>query len=150
MDKDRILLDSRSILASYLVHWHRVSVDASLFIGTGSVTTVGFAVTREKLSLVTAICFCLVLIFLSVFGYFLRKLVNNQIIVIRGLIQNIDDDLGVFDQGFLKNGTSLYPSSWKATTSKHWNDPIFKFTLFSVVILPITLSMMLLLFVLFS
>lgn len=139
-DKNTVLTTTQGILAQYLMHWHRLSVDASLFLGTGAVTITGIAISRENVSLKIAVSCVFVLITLAFVGYFLRRIINKQIILLRSVIQKIDEENGVFSDGFLNNGESLYPSSWKQSNAEEWNDPIFNFTLFTIVVLPVFMS----------
>lgn len=139
-DKKAVLATTQGILAQYLMHWHRLSVDASLFLGTGAVTITGIAISRDNVSWKIAAPCVFVLITLALVGFFLRKIINSQIILLRSTIQKIDEENGVFSDGFLSNGESLYPASWKQATPSEWNDPIFKLTFFTIVALPIFMS----------
>lgn len=139
-DKKAILATSQGILAQYLMHWHRLSVDASLFLGTGAVTITGVAISRETVSMKIAITCASILVTLAIIGFFLRRIINKQVLLLRSVIQKIDEENGVFKDGFLSNGESLYPSGWKQSDASQWSDPIFKFTLFSIVILPLFMS----------
>lgn len=141
---NQILTGTKSTLSQYLIHWHRLSVDASLFIGTASVTVAGFAITRDVVTTKVAILCSLILVLLSLTGYFLREIINKQVLLLRGLIQKIDVEQGLFAEGMLSSGESLYPQEWIVQDTKNWNDPIFKFTLFTVVILPLVLILVIL------
>ncbi len=141
IDKKAVLTTTQVILAQYLMHWHRLSVDASLFLGTGAVTITGIAISRDSVTLKIAVPCVFILLTLATVGYFLRKVINTQIILLRSIVQKIDEENGVFSEGFLSNGESLYPATWKQVDGSEWNDPIFKLTLFTIVVLPVFLSL---------
>jgi hypothetical protein len=139
-DKKVVLSTNQGILAQYLMHWHKLSVDAALFLGTGAVTITGIAISRDNVSMKIVFPCVFVLLTLSMVGFFLRRIINAQIILLRSVIQKIDEENGVFSDDFLSNGGSLYPASWRQSEAANWNDPIFKFTLFAMVGLPIFMS----------
>ena len=139
-NKNAVLSTTQAILAQYLMHWHRLSVDASLFLGTGAVTITGIAISRDNVSMKIAVPCVLVLVTLSFVGFFLRRIINTQIMLLRSVIQKIDEENGVFGDGFLSNGESLYPASWRQADASKWNDPIFKFTMFTIVVLPLFMT----------
>lgn len=129
-----------AVLANYLMHWHKLAVDASLFVATGSLTVTGFTLSAETLDLRRGLVAIGLLAIIAGGGALVSGIVHTHVRTLRAMIQKIDEENGVFDQGFLKSGESLYPSDWRTASTNVWNDPISSLTSFAAVILPLLLG----------
>src|SRR5215470_2216363 len=134
------LASVHQVLSSYLMHWHRLAVDSSLFIATGSLTVAGFTLSASNLDLRRGAVAVGLLVVIAIGGAFISRVVLSHNRTLRGMIQKIDEENGVFEPGFLKSGEALYPAEWKTQKVEHWNDPIITLTTFASLALPLTLA----------
>jgi hypothetical protein len=137
------------VLSSYLMHWHRLAVDASLFIATGALTVTGFTLSAARLDLRRGIVAVGLLVIIAIGGAFVSRVVLSHVRTLRGMIQKIDEENGVFEPGFLKSGEALYPPEWKTQKVERWSDPVATLTTFASLVLPLLLAAIIAGFVLF-
>jgi hypothetical protein len=139
-EPQRDLSAIHAVLSGYLMHWHRLAVDSSLFIATGSLTVAGFTLSASTLDLRRAVVAIGLLVIIAAGGAFISRVVLSHVRVLRGMIEKIDEENGVFEPGYLKSGLPLYPPQWKAQKVEDWNDPIATLTTFASLVLPLTLA----------
>src|SRR5262249_874686 len=130
-----------AVLSSYLMHWHRLAVDASLFIATGSLTVAGFTLASANLDLRRGVVAIGLLLIIATGGAFILPVVLSHVRTLRGMIQKIDEENGVFEPGYLKSGEALYPIEWKTQRVETWDDPVAKLTAFAALVLPLALAL---------
>ena len=128
------------VLSAYLMHWHRLAVDSSLFIATGSLTVAGFTLSAANLDLRRGVVAVGLLVIIAIGGAFISRVVLSHVATLRGMIQKVDEENGVFEPGFLKSGEALYPLEWKTQKVERWSDPIATLTTFASLILPLILA----------
>lgn len=136
---NEILVTTKATLTQYLMHWHRLSVDAALFLGTASITVATIAISRDNANIERSTIFFCLLLLISAVGTYLNSIMVKQVVLLRSIIQKIDEEQGLFDPGLLKTGDSIYPIEWRVPTSA-WRDPIFRLTRFAVSFMPIVLA----------
>jgi hypothetical protein len=131
----------QAILSNYLMHWHKLAVDASLFIATGSLTIAGFTLTASELDGRRAAVAIGLLLLVAVGGAIITRIVHRHVRTLRGMIQKIDEENGVFELGFLRSGEALYPAEWRIKHENDWLDPITALTRFASIFLPVLLAL---------
>lgn len=141
-----LIFDSKKTLVGYLMHWHRLSLDAALFFAVTGLTVFGFGVNSlsldsNKVSAQVVLLLTTVLtLLLAIFGFYFRRLINNQLLLLRRCIQDLDEELGLFKEGALTSGASIYPTAWRVSSEKAWQDPLFPVTTGTMVALPSALT----------
>jgi hypothetical protein len=122
------------------MHWHKLAVDTSLFVATGSLTVAGFTLSSSDLDLRRGVVAIGLLVIIACGGAVVSKIVYNHVRTLRSIIQKIDEENGVFEAGFLRSGESLYPPTWRTARQELWSDPISSLTTFASLILPLLLA----------
>jgi hypothetical protein len=124
------------------MHWHRLFVDASLFIATGSLGVLALFASIQEPTVVQTGTVSSILLIMAGLGWAANRYIYRQICVIRGIIQRIDQRNGAFEGDFDGPGTaSLYPASWQVTSSEDWHDPILRAAQFWMAALPVFLAL---------
>jgi|GEM_PF-6196316 len=130
-----------AVQAGYLMHWHRLFVDASLFIATGSLGVLALYASIDSPTPIQTFTVAAILVIVAAFGWIANRYIYGQICVIRGIIQRIDESNGAFDEDFDGPGTpSLYPPTWKVVASEEWHDPILRTAQFWIAAVPLVLA----------
>ena len=134
------VLDSVNLtVSSYLVHWHRLSVDAALVIITGIITISGFAFSRPNRSDAGTVLICGVILFLTIIGFVGMSIIAKQVTLLCNINQSIDEARGLFEVGKYIEGKTIYPLEWNVKISSEWHDPIFKLLRIILVMVPLIL-----------
>lgn len=128
------------VLAGYLMHWHRLAVDASLFTATGSLTITGFMLSADDLQWRKGVAAIVLLLLFAIGGGLISSEVHSHVCKLRGMIQKIDQEHGVFNDDFMSTGGPLYPKEWLVERPSAWTDPITVLTKFASVWLPVMLA----------
>ncbi|SEN75636.1 hypothetical protein SAMN04488011_10668 [Palleronia pelagia] len=131
-----------SVLVGYLMHWHRLSLDASLFFATASLTLTAVALSNSNLASERALTVSFMLIMIAVAGGVVTKTIMRQMMALRSAIQKLDEAGGAFSTGAHLKCSTVYPMHWKVPAEKTWHDPIKPIVLASTVLLPLALACM--------
>lgn len=129
-----------SVLVGYLMHWHRLSLDASLFFATASLTLTAVALSSETLTQEKALTMSLLLLIISISGSLVTRTTMKQMSALRSAIQKLDEEGGAFRIGAHVRNTTIYPDEWKLRKDEQWSDPIRPIVICSTVVLPLTLA----------
>ena len=143
--RHQTLLSVRQVVASYAVYWHKLAVDSTIFIVTGSIALAGFALSRTDPTGVMLISTCIILIILGWAGAYLTRLIQRKTEGHQAILIRLDKLHGLLEPDIYLPGESIYPKEWKDTGAKHVIDPIFRFCFVLLCVLPIILATLVLL-----
>ena len=113
LEKDHALetrLSIRGVIAMYAVYWHKLAVDAAIFITTGCIALAGFSLTRTDASRKTILSLAIVIVLLGWTGAALCRLIARQTSAHQRILVKLDTADGLFDSGVLIENDSVYPS----------------------------------------
>ena len=143
--RHQTLLNVRQVVATYAVYWHKLAVDSTIFIVTGSIALAGFALSRANPPLNMLISVCVILIFLGWTGAYLTRLIQEKTEEHQDILIRLDKLHGLLEPGIYLPGERIYPQGWMDTGEEHVIDPIFRFCFYMLIVLPIILSALILL-----
>ncbi|MDP2243549.1 hypothetical protein [Pseudomonas sp.] len=142
--RHQILLSVRQVVASYAVYWHKLAVDSTIFIVTGSIALAGFALSTTSPTRTMLISVCIILALLGWAGAYLTRLIQQKTEEHQAILIRLDNIHGLLEPGLYLPNESVYPQHWRDTGEKHIIDPIFRFCFLLLGVLPFVLGSLIL------
>jgi len=136
------LLSVRQVVASYAIYWHKLAVDSTIFIVTGSIALAGFSLSRSGATKTMLVSICVILCIMCWSGAYLVHLIEKKTAEHQSVLVRLDRLHGLLEPGVFVPGESIYPDAWRSTGTEHAVDPIFRFCLGLLAVLPILLSVL--------
>jgi hypothetical protein len=133
------LLSIREVVASYAIYWHKLAVDSTIFITTGSIALAGFSLSRPDASRPMLISSAIILFLLCWMGAYLVRLVESKTMQHQTILARLDKFQRLFERSAYIPDESVYPPEWSDTGARK-SDPIFKFCSIMLWVLPIVLA----------
>ena len=140
-EKNEVVLSLRQVVAGYAVYWHKLAVDSTIFIVTGSIALAGFGLTKENATLGMLVTLSFLVALLSWSGAYLVYLIRAKTRDQQRILLKLDNINQLFEPGVYGEGESLYPIEWKNTASDKSSDPVFRFCLGLLTVLPLPLTL---------
>jgi hypothetical protein len=125
--KHETLLSVREVVASYAMHWHKLSIDSTIFIATGCLALSGFVLTRTDTSHKALIFLSALVVIFGWVGAYLSRLIEKNTKKHWEILLRLDHLNQLLEPDVFMSGKSIYPNEWKNTGDLQHRDPIFRF-----------------------
>lgn len=141
--KQNVLINVRSTVAGYIMYWHKLCLEITVFLSTVIIAIGTFVLTRPESSNLARNGVIAFVVLLCLFGCYVIYRASRLLNELRLILVKVDTADGLFLESEYIDGKTIYPLTWEKYDAVSMAD-IPNSCIFIIAILGIIVSVLLL------
>ncbi len=112
--KQSVILNIRSTAATYIMYWHKLCIEITVFLATCMIGIGTFTLTRIDTAMNAKLGIAVFLLLLATFGFFVIRRMALLLQTLREVLVKTDQADKLFSDGEYVPNTSIYPKEWES------------------------------------